>query len=61
VSRPRPGNLRTSVLVGVVVAVLLAGAGAFYAFASPRSWVAESMVVVLPSAALDEATSASYY
>jgi capsular polysaccharide biosynthesis protein len=61
VSRSRPGNLRTSVLVGVVVAVLLAGAGAFFAFASPRSWVAESMVVVLPSAALDEATSASYY
>jgi capsular polysaccharide biosynthesis protein len=61
VSRPRPGNLRTSVVVGLVVAVVLAGAGAFYAFASPRSWVAESMVVVLPSAALDEATSASYY
>jgi capsular polysaccharide biosynthesis protein len=54
-------GLRTSVTVGVVVALLLAAAGAFYAFSQQRSWVAESMVVVLPSAALDEATSASYY
>ena len=60
-SRRLTGNLRTSVLVGIVVALLLAGAGAFYAFSQQRSWVAESMVVVLPSAELDEATSASYY
>jgi capsular polysaccharide biosynthesis protein len=60
-SRYRTGGLRTSVTVGVVFAVLLAGAGAFFAFTQSRSWVAESMVVVLPSASLDEATSASYY
>ena len=47
--------------MGVVVALLVASAGAFYAFSQQRSWVAESMVVVLPSADLDEATSASYY
>ena len=35
--------------------------GAFYAFSQQRTWVAESMVVVLPAAELDEATSASYY
>ena len=60
-SRYRTGGLRTSITVGVVVALLLAGAGAFYAFTQQRSWVAESMVVVLPSSDLDEATSASYY
>ena len=59
-SRPA-GPLRTSITVGMVVALLLAGAGALYAFTEQRSWVAESMVVVLPSADLDEATSASYY
>jgi hypothetical protein len=60
-SRYRSGSLGTSIVVGVVVALLLAGAGAFYAFSQQRSWVAESMLVVLPSADLDEATSASYY
>ena len=60
-SRFRSGSLRTSIVVGVVVALVLAGAGAFYAFSQQRSWVAESMLVVLPSADLDEATSASYY
>jgi hypothetical protein len=61
VNRYRNGSLRTSIVVGVVVALLLAGAGAFYAFTQQRSWVAESMLVVLPSADLDESTSASYY
>ncbi|HLL61536.1 MAG TPA: hypothetical protein VK401_00685, partial [Propionibacteriaceae bacterium] len=60
-SRYRSGSLRTSIVVGTVVALLLAAAGAFYAFGQQRSWVAESMLVVLPSADLDEATSASYY
>ncbi len=60
-SRRLPGTLRTSIVVGVVVALLLTGAGAFYAFSQQRSWVAESMLVVLPSADLDEATAASYY
>lgn len=60
--RRSPGRaLRTSVAVGLVVALLLVAAGAVYAFTQPRAWVAESMVVVLPSAELDEATSASYY
>ena len=60
-TRYRTGSLRTSITVGVVVALLLAAAGAFYAYSQQRSWVAESMLVVLPSADLDEATSASYY
>lgn len=60
-SRARTGRLRTSLVVGVVVALLITAAGAFYAFSQERSWVAESMVVVLPSAELDEGTSASYY
>jgi hypothetical protein len=59
--RPRTPGLRTSVVLGLVLALLLAAAGAFYAFSQQRTWVAESMVVVLPSTALDEATSASYY
>ena len=59
--RPRVPGLRTSVVLGLVVALLLAAAGALYAFSQQRTWVAESMVVVLPSTALDEATSASYY
>lgn len=58
--RPRRA-LRTSVAVGLVVALMLVVAGAIYAFNQPRAWVAESLVVVLPSAELDEATSASYY
>ena len=45
---PDRAPLRTSIVVGVVVALLLTGAGAFYAFSQQRSWVAESMVVVLP-------------
>jgi capsular polysaccharide biosynthesis protein len=54
-------SLRTSIVVGLLVTLLLVAAGAVYAFTQPRAWVAESMVVVLPSAELDEATSASYY
>jgi len=57
----RVPGLRTSITVGLAVALLLAVAGSFYAFTQQRSWVAESMVVVLPSADLDEGTSASYY
>jgi capsular polysaccharide biosynthesis protein len=59
--RPGAAGLRASIAVGLVVALVLAAAGAFYAFSQQRTWVAESMVVVLPSTALDEATSASYY
>ena len=53
--------VRASVAAGLVVALLLVAAGAVYAFSRPQAWVAESLVVVLPSAELDEATSASYY
>lgn len=60
-SRSRRTTLRTSIAIGVVVTLLLTGAGVAYALLQPRGWLAESMVVVLPSTELDEATSASYY
>jgi hypothetical protein len=53
--------LRQSVVVGVIIALALLGGGVAYALTQHRTWAAESMVVVLPAASLDDATSASYY
>lgn len=52
---------RRSIVVGAVVALVLLVGGVFYALSQHRVWTAESMLVVLPAADLDEATSASYY
>jgi hypothetical protein len=48
-------------VTGVIVALVLLAAGVGYALTQHRTWTAESMVVVLPAANLDDATSASYY
>lgn len=53
--------LRQSVVAGVIVALALLAGGVAYALTQHRTWAAESMVVVLPAANLDDATSASYY
>ncbi len=53
--------VRRSIVSGVVVAVALAAAGLAYALTQQRSWTAEAVVVVLPAASLDDATSAAYY
>jgi hypothetical protein len=53
--------VRRSVVTGVIVALALLAAGVAYALTQHRTWAAESMVVVLPAANLDDATSASYY
>jgi hypothetical protein len=54
-------SLRQSVVVGMIFALALLGGGVAYALTQHRTWAAESMVVVLPAASLDDATSASYY
>jgi capsular polysaccharide biosynthesis protein len=53
--------VRQSIVTGVIVALALLAAGVTYALTQHRTWAAESMVVVLPAATLDDATSASYY
>jgi hypothetical protein len=53
--------VRQSIVTGVIVALALLAGGVAYALTQPRTWAAESMVVVLPAANLDDATSASYY
>jgi capsular polysaccharide biosynthesis protein len=52
---------RRSIIAGVVVALVVAVAGAGYALTRTRTWTAESSVVVLPAAGLEDAVSASYY
>jgi len=53
--------VRQSIVTGVIVALALLAGGVAYALTQHRTWAAESMVVVLPAANLDDATSASYY
>ena len=53
--------LRRSVVLGVVVAILLLAAGAAFAATQHRTSTAEAVLVVLPRADLDEATSAAFY
>lgn len=53
--------LRRSLAAGIVVAVALLIGGSVFALSQQQSWTAESVVVVLPAASLDEATSAAYY
>jgi capsular polysaccharide biosynthesis protein len=60
-SRFDTNALRQSVVAGVIVALALLAGGVAYALTQHRTWAAESMVVVLPAANLDDATSASYY
>lgn len=54
-------EVRISVLAGVVAALLVVVAGAGLAVLSKPKWTAESVLVVLPSAALDTSDSAAYY
>ncbi len=56
-----PQALRQSLVAGVVIAVLLLVGGSAYALSQSQQFTAESVVVVLPSATLDDATSAAYY
>ncbi len=58
-ARPRP--LRTSVLSGVVLALLTLAAGGAYALTQQVTYTAESVLLVLPRADLDDATSAAFY
>ena len=53
--------LRRSVIIGAIVAVLILAAGTAFALTQPKTWTAESVIVVLPAANLDDATSAAYY
>lgn len=53
--------LRRSVATGAIVAALLLAAGTVFALAQHKTWTAESVIVVLPSADLDDASSAAYY
>lgn len=53
--------LRRSLVTGAVAAALLLLAGVAFALTQPKTWTAESVVVVLPATSLDDATSAAYY
>lgn len=54
-------SLRRSIVVGVIVALILLAGGLAYALTQRASYTAESVVVVLPAATLDDAASAAYY
>jgi capsular polysaccharide biosynthesis protein len=54
-------EVRISVLCGAVAAVLVVVAGAGVALTTQKTWTAESVLVVLPSADLDTSESAAYY
>lgn len=62
---PRPSSasrpLRTSVVAGLVLALLTLLAGGAYALTRQPSYTAESVLVVLPRTGLDDATSAAFY
>ncbi|MFT4166299.1 MAG: hypothetical protein QM650_13750 [Microlunatus sp.] len=55
------GIARTSIIVGAAVAALILAAGFAVALTTPKLWTAESQLVVLPSANLDDAESAAFY
>ncbi len=55
------GTARTSIIVGVAVALIIIAAGFALALTTPKVWTAESQLVVLPSAKLDAADSAAFY
>ena len=58
----RPGSaVRQSIIAGLVLALLALVAGIVLTATQQRAWTAESVVVVLPAASLDDATSAAYY
>lgn len=54
-------DLRTSVYSGVVVALLVVVAGAFFALTSSSRWTAQASIVVLPSSSLGPAEESAYY
>ncbi|WP_420122360.1 hypothetical protein [Nakamurella sp.] len=54
-------EVRISVLAGAIAALLIVVAGAGLALTSKPKYTAESVLVVLPSAALDTSDSAAYY
>lgn len=58
---PRSRLWRRSLVLGMVLALLTLAAGAALAATRPQSYTAESVLVVLPRANLDDATSAAFY
>lgn len=54
-------NVRISIIVGAVLALLIMAAGVAFALVRPPAYTAEAMAVVLPAKGLDEATSASQF
>jgi capsular polysaccharide biosynthesis protein len=56
-----PRALRRSIVSGLVLALLTLGAGAALAATQQPSYTAEAVLVVLPKATLDDATSAAFY
>lgn len=54
-------DLRTSVYSGVVVALLVVVAGAFFALTSSSRWTAQASIVVLPSSSLGPAEESAFY
>jgi capsular polysaccharide biosynthesis protein len=55
------GLLRRSVILGAVLALLVLGGGGAYAATQHQTATAEAVLVVLPRADLDEATTAAFY
>lgn len=53
--------LRRSVVVGIVLALLVLASGGALALTTHRSYTAESVLVVLPRADFDQATSAAFF
>lgn len=53
--------LRRSIVLGLVVALLALAAGVGLAATQQRAFTAESVLVVLPKASLNDATSAAFY
>lgn len=58
---PGQNALRSSVVVGLVLLLLVLGAGAYLASTQQKTFTAESVLVVLPQRDLDDATTAAFY
>lgn len=58
-SQPRP--LKRSLVAGALLALLVLATGAAFAATQQTTFTAESVLVVLPRADLDEATTAAFY
>jgi len=58
---PVKRRLLPGILSGILLAVLILGAGIFYALKQPVNYTAKASVVVLPARGLDPGTAAGYY